>query len=169
MQRLFFALWPDPETRTKLAVVRNMTGLVTSNPVANTNLHMTVAFLGGVDTVRLEQVINATASVSSPRFSLVLEESGWWKHPRIFWLAPRQVPAALLELHATIARLVSDCGIAPESRAYFPHVTLARNVNMPVNLEFEPIHWDVNDICLVESIPHPGYAEYKIIQRWPLT
>lgn len=169
MSRLFFALCPDPQTRNKLAAVCSNTGLSTGNPVLPANLHMTIAFLGGVEIVRLEQLNTATANICMHAFSLVIDRSGWWEQARVFWAAPAQVPDALLALHGSIARMIGDCGMTVESRAYLPHITLARNVNSPVSIEFEPIQWDARDLCLVESIPHLGYAEYKIIQRWALT
>ncbi len=49
MPRLFFALWPDPPTRTALAMLVDGLPLVGGRRVPAENLHLTLAFLGNVD------------------------------------------------------------------------------------------------------------------------
>jgi 2'-5' RNA ligase len=64
---------------------------------------------------------------------------------------------------------LGECGLAPESRPYQPHITLARKANrgLPVT-DIEPIHWSVGDFCLAESVTDPQGARYRILRRWPL-
>lgn len=169
MPRLFFGLSPDHSIRHTLVEVSRHAGITDGIPVIEGNLHMTVQFLGAVAMAQQEQLINTAAWVSVSSFTLLIDRSGWWSRPRILWLAPGEVPEALMSLHTAIGGLMEPCGIPVEARPYTPHITLARKVNRAINLEFEPIQWRVNEFYLFESITHSGYVEYQIIQRWPLT
>ena len=66
-QRLFFALWPDDDTRhalARLAKTRLPSG--SGRLVAAQNIHLTVAFLGAVDAGFRENVERAAGSLSAP-------------------------------------------------------------------------------------------------------
>ena len=143
--------------------------MANAKPVQEDKLHMTLVFLGMVTTAQQAHLINAAARLSGNRFMMEIDRSGWWKRPRILWLAPGQVPDALSVLQSELARLALACGVDIETRPYLPHITLAHKANTAVNIEFRPIHWRVHDFCLFESITRMGYVEYKIIQCWPLT
>ncbi|MEX2354034.1 MAG: RNA 2',3'-cyclic phosphodiesterase [Gammaproteobacteria bacterium] len=169
MPRLFFALWPDTSTSLKLAEVGRESDLDGRRLLPARKLHITIEFPGMVDPACCQELITAAGKVVARRFSLLINTSGWWKRARIAWLAPNPVPAGLSELHQAIHALVLAAGVPVQDRPYSPHITLARNINMPVKLEFEPIYWEVSDFCLVESNTRPQGAEYQIIRRWPLT
>lgn len=160
---------PDPITRVRLASTVDGHTIARQGRVAEENLHLTLLFLGNVDTARLPILKRGASGVRATPFSLQIDCSGWWKAPRILWLAPGQVPASLLLLHKALAGLAVECGIAIETRPYLPHVTLARKVDKPAAIKFAPIRWNVSDFCLVESVTRVGYVEYQIIQRWRLT
>ena len=62
-KRLFFALWPEDSTRAELtAAMRRLQPEVTARWVMPENLHMTLAFLGDVETDDLEGVGAAVVS-----------------------------------------------------------------------------------------------------------
>jgi len=169
MPRLFFALWPDPGTREKLALVGKNSGLIPEHVVPAQNLHITIAFLGNIAATRVEPLINAMSAISVRRFLLEINRSGWWVRPQIVWLGPEVVPEQLTQLWADIHKLVRERQIPVEARPYRPHITLARKIRADIPLEYAPIHWNVRDFCLVESVTRAEGAEYKIIQHWALT
>ena len=97
-RRFFFALWPDPSTRQDLvrstrSAVRHSGGRTT----APENLHVTVAFLGSLTVEELAAARSVPPVAVSP-FVLTLDTLGFWKRPRILWLAPGRVPMELMEL-----------------------------------------------------------------------
>lgn len=169
MTRLFFALWPDADTREGLARAARQSGVDSRRLVPPQNLHVTLAFLGNVDEALQKRLVEAAAGLRGHAFSLTIDRSGWWRRAGIAWLGPHHVPGELSRLHADIAGLARGSGLALEDRSFRPHVTVARKLSVPPGFEFEPIRWKIRDFCLAASHTLPGGAEYRIICRWPLT
>lgn len=168
-KRLFFALWPDPATRTALASASRQIGLDRKRLIPDRNLHLTIEFLGQVDESRIKTLIETASQVTIPCFSLLIDSSGWWKPARVAWLAPGSVPGELLELYRQLHLRAIELGLTVQERPYRPHITLARKVNALDALKFEHVVWNVQDFCLVESNTLPEGVEYQVIQYWPLT
>jgi len=167
--RLFFALWPDSATRVAIAETAGQSGLDLRRLVPDQKLHLTLVFLGNVTLARTQVLIEKTAQITLPRFSLCLDRSGWWEGSQVLWLAPASVPEQLRRLHRQIHQLAVELTIPVPERPYQPHITLARKVNAGKAFQFEPVRWNPRDFCLVESNTLEDGAEYRIIQRWPLT
>ena len=76
-RRLFFAFWPDVETRHELArACRKAIKVSGGRPVAVDNLHVTVAFLGFVPQERLAEVSAVGAGLRTSAFDLVFDQVG---------------------------------------------------------------------------------------------
>jgi RNA 2',3'-cyclic 3'-phosphodiesterase len=98
--------------------------------VEQDNLHVTLRFLGEVDTSRVGGLQSALRSpLAVPCFSLVLAEAGCFPAaglPRVLWVGVSQgsdqARAVFAELDARLAPL----GFPREPRAYTPHLTLGR-------------------------------------------
>ena len=92
------------------------------------NLHVTVAFVGDVASVRLFALREAgsDAARASRAFELTLDRIGGAAHG-IAWLAPNAAPAELHELRDALVERLDEAGFPTERRAFRPHVTLARN------------------------------------------
>jgi 2'-5' RNA ligase len=162
--RLFFALWPDAAVRQQLARHRPDAG----RPVTAENLHITLLFLGSVDREQQERMTEAAAGVLAPPFQLQLDRLDHWRRSGIRWLGLTMPPPPLLSLHQQLRAAAEAVGIAVEARQYRPHVTLARNAPAIAAQAIEPIHWDVADFCLVESVTGAGGSRYTVRRRWPL-
>ena len=77
--RLFFALWPDDATRGRIVdatarQVRAAAGRTTPRE----NLHVTLAFLGGVPESRLTPLADVAGQIASLSFDLVLDRIEYW-------------------------------------------------------------------------------------------
>lgn len=170
MSRLFFALWPDDKTRERMFAICRALPDDYGRRVVRQNLHLTLAFLGGVDEETKRKLLSGAASIHSEGFSLAMTHLGWFKRAQVLWLAPDSVPDALLKLVAAINSVVSQYHLKVDKRPYAPHLTLVRKAQRAVReLSFEPIYWNINHFCLVESDTRPEGAEYKIIGSWPLS
>lgn len=91
-------------------------------------LHLTLAFAGEVDRPRCDRLIEALAEVESPAFPAEVAGVGHFERkgvPSAVWArVPLSDPLALLQRR--VERACHQAGLAPEKRAYHPHITLAR-------------------------------------------
>ena len=169
MKRLFFALWPDNGTRARLAAQAELLQIDTGRRTPPENLHITLVFLGNVQEQDIPGLVDAAGRLRISRFPLQIDRCGWWKRAKVAWLAPETTPALLLELVERINRLTMSAGLPVDNRDYSPHLTIARKVTRPVTgRRFEPIHWDIREFCLVESVTHQQGAKYRVMQSWAL-
>lgn len=168
--RCFFALWPDDDTRDHLIEVCRKLPPETGRFIPKQNLHITLAFLGSLESMVVDNLRQGAAAITARQFSLRLQETGWWRKPRVVWLAAPDVPDALLKLVSDINTLISSQGIRPDTRPYQPHLTIARKAaGKPGKFEFEPIDWRIDSFCLVQSSTLPEGAVYEVIETWPLS
>ena len=169
--RLFFALWPDAAA---LAVLQRTAESVASQrggrAPRESNLHVTVAFLGSVESERLPVLtsVGATCSRRAEPFVLSLDRIGGTANG-IAWLAPAIVPRALAALHEDLLVQLGDAGFATERRRFRPHVTLARHCSLPPSRQaVDRVSWHVDRLSLVASTPAPGGSRYAEAATWPL-
>ncbi|MBS1828759.1 MAG: RNA 2',3'-cyclic phosphodiesterase [Acidobacteria bacterium] len=97
------------------------------SPVAN--LHITTKFIGEWPEARLPEMKAALNEIKGiPPFTIDIRGLGWFPNPhrpRVFWAAVR-APEQLVELAAATEAAAFSLGVARETRAYSPHLTLAR-------------------------------------------
>ncbi len=169
-QRLFFALWPDDDTRGALAgLARSRLPPGRGRPVAVENLHITLVFLGSVDSGFRACAEKAAERLSAPAFALEFRRIGYWPRSRLLCAAPDRTPDALSGLVSTLNGALIRCGQQPESRPFRAHVTLARKLREPVNeTTHAPICWRVTEFHLLESETLPQGARYRRLHSWPL-
>jgi RNA 2',3'-cyclic 3'-phosphodiesterase len=101
------------------------------------NMHITTRFIGEWPEERLGELQNALAGLP-PRDPLpvALRGLGFFpnpKSPRVFW-AGIEAPPGLARLAAETGQALEPLGIAPEKRAFSPHLTLAR-IKEPLPLD----------------------------------
>ena len=170
-QRLFFALWPDEVVRQRLVEIAAAVGVSHSGRlIPADNLHITLVFLGALDNMRRQCAEQVAAGIRGERFTLVLDQIGYWSRPRILWAGASRIPDALLGLVGELQIGLTSCGITPEDRPYQAHATLMRKVDRhPAPLVApDPIVWDVERFWLVESVPGNKGVLYRPLVSWPL-
>jgi 2'-5' RNA ligase len=93
------------------------------------NLHVTLKFIGEVAPAKLEELREALAGVrSSSVVEIHFRGLGFFpdeKRPRVFWAGLAASPN-LTTLAGDVDRAAATQGIARETRAFSPHLTLAR-------------------------------------------
>ena len=168
-ERLFFALWPDPEIRQ--AFIRfAFEGLPPHRGREQhpEDLHITLAFLGdmGADARACAEAV--AGEISGKPFELSFDQVGYWPRPQILWCGPSVVPDALLDLVTTLGERLRRCGFRPETRPYAPHITLARRARKVGGYSLEhPVDWPVREFVLALSDPFLT-PRYRVVGRWPL-
>ena len=166
-RRVFFALWPDADTRARLVratkdAVRRSGG----RPIAKDRFHITVAFLGNLTPAGLE-IASAVPPIRVGAFALLLDVLGTFESSRSLWLGTRSVPPALVELERRLWDALTAKGFIREERIYRPHLTLARRAR-PVEAQIEPVEWPVGELALVESLPAGRNVHYEPLRTWPI-
>jgi 2'-5' RNA ligase len=169
-QRLFFALWPDPDLQQQLA--RAATALLPADlgrRVRAENLHCTLVFLGDVDADQRLCVEAAASEIRARAFALRLDRFGYFRRPQVAWLGCTATPPALTRLVADLGSGCNACGFPPENRPYEVHLTIARKVRRdPGRPPFLAIDWAVDRFALVESVNTDDGVRYQPLRSWAL-
>lgn len=166
-RRVFFALQPDRRTAAALGrVAEALSGERRGRLVPARKLHMTLAFLGAVDTAGLRRARQVPPIAVGP-LRLSIDRVGHFKRSRILWLGPSAVPPALLALEERLWAGLAAAGFERERRAFRPHVTIARS-SAAVRGPIDAVHWDADTLTLMESVPEDGGVHYRALQCWSL-
>ena len=169
-RRLFFALWPHAQTRSKIvAQTADFVSHSYGRAIPEANLHVTLSFLGSVPESRLPDIRAAGAEVSRvPKFDLTFERVESVRRSRILWLTAN-APAPLLELVRRLENKALSQQPQPRREEFIAHVTLARDVQkLTLPMHIEPISWPADELALVESQLGAHGSTYSVLQRWPL-
>jgi 2'-5' RNA ligase len=169
-QRLFFALWPEPELQQRLAqAAAVLLPAGAGRRVRPENLHCTLVFLGGVDAAQRLCVEAAASALRAQPFTLVLDRFGYFHRPQVAWLGCQALPPALAALVGELGRGCEPCGFPPERRPYAVHLTVARKVARdPGRPLLLPIAWKVERFALVESLNTDDGVHYQPLRFWDL-
>jgi 2'-5' RNA ligase len=171
-RRLFFALWPDPETLARSAdSVRRWAPQGAGRPQRPEQLHLTLEFLGNVPESSLGaiQAAGQDAARASEPFSIVLDRLEHWRRPQVLCLTASNLPEPLLALVAALRAGLEVRGFKPEQRPFKAHLTLARQVRRAaLVVPVESLLWPARELSLVESQTGRAGSHYERIATWPL-
>jgi 2'-5' RNA ligase len=168
--RLFVALWPDESLQQQL--------LAQSAPLAELgrriparNLHVTLAFLGGVEEEKAETVIHAMREARPPACDFTLDRLGYFAQSRIVWAGAGEVPAELAAYQARLNEALARAGLRSEKRAFKLHVSLLREVEKAPAAQLLQtrmrLPWAVREVALVASELASGGSRYRVLARVP--
>jgi len=167
MSRIFFALWPDKETRSSLSTITQLFKDEKFRLVKKSNLHITLEFLGEVSESNQQQLIDQANLIKAEPFEIELTRIGWWRKPGVLWIGTHHIPEQLIHLVGSIKKIVERQDLETEKRSYEPHVTIARKVKqIQLPKQSFNIRWPVNSIVLVESKSTDMGVVYQIVQKW---
>jgi RNA 2',3'-cyclic 3'-phosphodiesterase len=170
--RLFVGLELPPPVRA--ALLAFMGGVAGARWQREEQLHLTLRFIGEVDRHSAQDIAAALGQVNIRPFGAELGETGLFDHRgRVdcLWagVRPAEPVAALAKaVNAALARV----GVEPETRAFVPHITLARGRNM-IGVASWPqspvpkLAWTVNGFALFESHLGKDGSDYTVLARWP--
>ena len=166
--RLFFALWPDDEVRAQLARwSRELHAAGGGRPTRPENLHVTLAFLGGVEEARVVEIERVAGEVAPHAAALVLDQRGYWKHNRIAWAGASVVPPGLERMVSELRGALAKSQIPFDAKAFVAHATLLRDAREPEALPAPaPIEWRLHGFALVQSVTLPRGSRYQIRKSW---
>lgn len=167
-RRLFFALWPDRETRTAIRrATKEAVCRAGGRAVAPENYHLTLAFLGAQHESLLSAILETAAGIPPPCGKLELSRLGHFARARVLWFGPERTPPPLRRAARVLWDALTPLGIARERRAFAAHLTLARKVNRLPEAAVHPVAWRYAGFVLAESVTGAHGAHYTVVGEWP--
>ena len=136
MPRLFTGLEVPDDVAGDLALIRG--GVSGARWIEPEDYHITLGFIGDVDSATARDLTEELSSVRVKRFTLIVEGLGAFggNKPRSI-IANVRLGDTLQRLHEEQERALRCVGVTIERRKYTPHITLARLKNVPVNVVAE--------------------------------
>lgn len=168
-QRLFFALWPDPELSTEISRLAREVQGHNGRQHHPDDLHMTLVFLGAVGAEQLPCIERVADDVVARPFCLRLDRIDFWPRPRILLLGGSETPENLADLVGSLQAGLAGCGFKPERRPYRPHITLARKARKVAAADLErPLEWRPREFVLAGSNLQGKPPRYQILKSWKI-
>jgi 2'-5' RNA ligase len=167
-KRLFFALGCAPAQRKAIAQWRSALQLRSGRPVPADNFHLTLKFLGSVDTVQIADICTAAGTVrtSGERLTVVLNRLEVWRRAGVLLLVPEQASPALLRLVYDLEQALLPFTLEDAPREFRPHLTLARDYRAPVPESATPPEFFLRADRFILFESHKG--RYWPLAEWPL-
>jgi len=176
MHRLFVALRPPPALRD--ALLAHMGGVPGARWQNDDQLHLTLRFLGEVDSHRAEDIGAALGALAHPPFTLKLHGIGCFdRRGRIAALWAGVTPHdQLRSLHSAVSRQLARVGIGADERTFTPHITIARfprgqEPSPPLPLDQlwpPPVEGLFDRFLLYESVLTATGPAYSTVERYRL-
>lgn len=174
--RLFVALRPPYPIRQLL--IATMHGISGARWQDDEQLHLTLRFVGEVDHHRAEDIAAALGGLHAPAVTARITGVSLFEHrerPHMVWagVEPAEPIAAL---HRKVDQLLARVGVGPETRAFLPHITLAR-INyrsgpvapfLALNSDLASPAFTLDHVTLYESEMGHGGSRYHPVARYPL-
>jgi len=132
--RLFVGIALPEDLRARLSGMQR--GVPAARWIDPDNLHLTLRFVGEIDSVQAQDLDTALVQVRAARFGMTLAGVGCFgqgRKSRALWVGVAPVPE-LDRLQHRVERAVQVAGLSPEGRRFKSHITLAR-------FKGDPGHW----------------------------
>lgn len=169
-------------------VIQHVSSLKKATPDAQAswggadNIHLTVKFLGEIQQTSIHNLSAAashTVTGLTP-FTLSLSKTGVFPDhgsASILWIRVKDLEGNLGKLQARLETEAERFGFRKETRAFHPHITVAR-LPKPQHaktlaaahksLEFEPVEFTVTELLVIRSELSSAGSKYSIISRHAL-
>lgn len=181
LYRAFIALEVPAAPRACLAEkLRWLRATPGVNWVKEDNLHLTLLFLGDVDSARipdLAKILSEAAERSAP-FELALKglELFPWKAPRLVWASLEARDDSLTSWHKQLLSATRAEGFEPDAKPLKLHITLGRiKAALPPALEREILASEVerggfpyDSVTLYRSVLKPEGPNYHSLSQYLL-
>jgi RNA 2',3'-cyclic 3'-phosphodiesterase len=177
--RLFFALWPSAQEQQTMSRA-SAAGVAGSGgrPLPAGNLHVTLAFLGNVDSSRLLQLrgavrrLGAATGTHHGPLQLQFESLEYWVRPQILCApAVGALPGSCraLALAAGIRQAALAAGFSPDLKPFRAHVTVARKVAAAPQVQpMARVTWSCDAFALIASRTGAAGSAYSVVESYAL-
>ena len=180
--RSFIALPTTPSIKEQLSAIVSELRQVNADVKWDTSekFHITLKFLGNVESQLLENLIAALRQMSSRRsFELTYESLGGFPdlvRPRVVWVGTSP-SAEALSLQKSVEEVCSRFGFPKEDREFHPHITLgrvkgSRNIHRLTDslksIMLQPITSRCTELLVMRSDLHQSGSVYSVVASIPL-
>lgn len=177
MPRLFTAIEVPSEIGRELQTYRG--GVPGARWVEPADYHVTLRFHGDVDGATARELVEALGETRARApLTLTLDALAVFggDRPRAVYARVASIPD-LLDLQAEQERVARRVGLAPETRRYTPHVTLARlrgasaadvGAYIAAHGRFPPLTFTADRVVLLSSRASSGGGPYLAEAAYPL-
>jgi RNA 2',3'-cyclic 3'-phosphodiesterase len=179
--RLFVALSIPSEVRENIASLMRTLRRADAKPrwVNPENLHVTLKFIGEVAEESVPSICGALQTIRPVEpLTLAFRGVGFFpnaRRPNVAWIGI-EAPPGLSNLAAAVNRALAPFGIAPETKPFVPHLTVARfkeaRLLPALQGEIEKCkdhsfgHFTTAEIHLIESRLRSSGAEYTTLRSF---
>lgn len=176
MPRLFTGLEIPSDVALDLQIMQG--GIPGARWMDPSNYHLTLRFIGDIESGQAREVAQALEGVSFRPFRLRLRGVGLFggKKPHSLYVGVEEC-AELQRLHDIHERLCQVLGLPPEPRKFIPHVSLARlrDPDLRALQRWVEVHnlystaaFDVQQFVLFSSRPLKGGGPYAVEEAYQL-
>jgi 2'-5' RNA ligase len=169
--RCFFALWPDQDLAHELYALG---ATIAGRRMREETLHLTLAFLGNVESRRIGELCHLAENLPLPAIDLTIDRLGCWEHSGICWVGPTGLPTLFRDFIDSLHRQLCAAGFSLEEREFAAHISLLRNIGkdfvrrMPGCGPLAPsMVWPLRAWRLVASLPEGTGRRYEALGEWP--
>jgi 2'-5' RNA ligase len=177
--RLFVAIDLPNAIKDHLAPL--LKGISGAKWVSRPQLHLTLRFIGEVETPRFQAIARALESVQSSSFETRLNGVGRFPPkgpPRVLWVGMDEHPT-MMDLQQQIEKTLVQLDLAPEDRPFSAHITLARLKTPPPrdvtdgylakHSSFQTPTFPVSQFVLYSSVLSRQGPSYHVEQTYRLS
>ncbi|MCD4486067.1 RNA 2',3'-cyclic phosphodiesterase [Chromobacterium vaccinii] len=165
--RAFLACLPPPECLAGLqAWQKRLRRQAGGRALAAAQLHLTLVFLGELTPLRLQQAADCAerAAANLPP-AIVLDGCGSWRD--VGWCGPAHPPPALCAWVERLKTELRAAGLAIETQAYRPHLTLLRRLARPLPEQaLPPLALPLAEVALLASELRADGARHYRLDGW---
>lgn len=168
MPRLFTAVEIPEIVRSQLSLVRG--NLAGAKWVETEDMHLTIRFFGDIGNLEADEIVSALERVDFTPFEVRITDLGVFggRDPRAIYAGIADCEE-LNVLQRASERAARSAGLPPETRAFKPHITLARLKNAKPDLvarflsarpPLQAWPFTVEQFALMSSRPGVGGGPY---------
>lgn len=173
--RLFIGLWPESALRRQihqyqLSLLQLYSELSTARIIPEANLHLTLCFLGDVESQNIPALVGALGNLEQDSFELRLQGLGYFKGARILWQGLAAPGPPLMQLQKAVTEVVQK--LLPTisgGENFIPHVSLFKSdIDISEAEAGGAMTWPIQSFALIESKSTDSGVEYQLLERFDL-
>ena len=139
---------------------------IEGNSVDRRNWHVTLVYIGAFEEENIPDLQQSVSDIGQIDIRLRFDRITFWQRPKIASLNPRNTPAELEQLVASIEERLKPFGFVPNERVYRPHITVARRARSFTDVPLaRPLDLEWSAFELMESVPTTRGVHYHPVKQ----